>query len=302
MKCDQRQDQLLAYAAAALDGAELVELEAHLSGGCDACTRQLAEARDVVASVALSVSRQAPPASIKTTLMRRIDREDQLQGVAASRGNGEAGSMSMKGRPSIRPALLAASVAAVITALSMAVPLRQAHLRNNDLNKQLTSARNQVQDATTARMLLDREIELLTAAVADRDRLIGALRDREQLQMAALLESPSLAVVPLAGQADTNPTATGRLLVDPASKTWAFVGGGLKPLPQGRTYQLWLVTADERKIPMGTFDPGADGTGTLSDKIPDGLGTVLLAAVTDEPAGGVPQPTGQFQLIGKFGG
>ena len=72
----------------------------------------------------------------------------------------------------------------------------------------------------------------------------------------------------------------------------------MKPAPEGKTYELWFVTAAEEKIPAGTFDVGASGEATLLVEIPEGIGTLVLAAVTDEPAGGSPQPTGSFQVLG----
>ena len=75
----------------------------------------------------------------------------------------------------------------------------------------------------------------------------------------------------------------------------------MKPTEAGRTYELWFVTADQRKVPAATFDVGADGDASLVVKPPKELGAIALAAVTEEPSGGVPQPTGAILLVGKLG-
>ncbi len=43
-----------------------------------------------------------------------------------------------------------------------------------------------------------------------------------------------------------------------------FVAGGLKPLPAGKTYELWLVpAAGQAPIPAGMFQPDADASATV---------------------------------------
>jgi hypothetical protein len=82
---------------------------------------------------------------------------------------------------------------------------------------------------------------------------------------------------------------------DHATNKWTFVARDL-PLPAaGRTYQLWLVTS-KAKISAGTFSPRPDGAAEVEATYalaPDSLAAI---AVTDEPAGGVPQPTGALVI------
>ena len=42
------------------------------------------------------------------------------------------------------------------------------------------------------------------------------------------------------------------------------------------------------------------GEATLLLDVPESAGALGLAAVTDEPAGGVKQPTGEIQLLGEL--
>ena len=71
----------------------------------------------------------------------------------------------------------------------------------------------------------------------------------------------------------------------------------LPPAPAGRTYQLWAI-AQGKPVSLGVFNTAADGRLTAAMAVPPGL-TFELTAVTEEPAGGSPQPTQQPFLIGK---
>jgi anti-sigma-K factor RskA len=113
-----------------------------------------------------------------------------------------------------------------------------------------------------------------------------------------MLRSPEVQVVPLRGGAQ--PGAAGRLFFDRAAGRWYLHASGLAPAGAGKTYELWFIDAEQRKIPAGTYDVDAAGQATIEVAVPKDAGTLALAAVTDEPAGGVPQPTGQIQLVGEL--
>jgi len=61
---------------------------------------------------------------------------------------------------------------------------------------------------------------------------------------------------------------------------------GLKPLPSGRVYELWLQAPDESLAPAGLFS-AADGEVVMRGDATDAIG----AGVTEEPSGGSPAPT-----------
>ncbi len=73
----------------------------------------------------------------------------------------------------------------------------------------------------------------------------------------------------------------------------------MKPPPPGREFELWFITPEQKKVPAGTFGVDVDGKAELVVQMPADLGPVALAAITDEPLGGSPQPTGAIQLAGK---
>lgn len=75
----------------------------------------------------------------------------------------------------------------------------------------------------------------------------------------------------------------------------------LPPAPAGRTYQLWAIRKGEAPVSLGTFNPPPNGGAVVTVRMPAGL-RPDLSAVTEEPAGGSPQPTRQPFLVGSWRG
>ncbi len=74
----------------------------------------------------------------------------------------------------------------------------------------------------------------------------------------------------------------------------------LPTLPSGRAYQLWFIPKKGQPIASVTFNAEATGHALVQD-IPMPPGTELTAAaVTEEPAGGSPQPTSAIILSGAM--
>ena len=72
----------------------------------------------------------------------------------------------------------------------------------------------------------------------------------------------------------------------------------LPPAPQGRTYQLWGIAKTGAPVSLGTFNTSPTGEGRHVSTAPSGL-TIAVGAVTEEPAGGSPQPTSTPFLVGQ---
>jgi anti-sigma-K factor RskA len=80
---------------------------------------------------------------------------------------------------------------------------------------------------------------------------------------------------------------------------WFVVGSGLKRM-RGKDLQFWFITDEGRKVPSQMLDVHDDGCGMLVVTVPSDLHGIVAAAITDEPRGGSPQPTGQVQLLAKL--
>lgn len=141
---------------------------------------------------------------------------------------------------------------------------------------------------------MQERIAVLTKTI---DGLKSDLADA--LQSARLWQSPTVDFVKLAG-GEPQPDAWGRIAWDMAHRTCEVHVFDMQPTGAGKTYELWLITSDGKKYPAGTFDVDETGYGELLAEIPANLDKVDRATVTDEPAGGAPQPTGSIQLFARI--
>jgi len=114
---------------------------------------------------------------------------------------------------------------------------------------------------------------------------------------ARLVDSSHVQLVSLGG-GEPQPHASGRIFWDRQSDKWHVVVFDLKPPAAGKEYELWFITPEQKKVPAGMFTVDRNGSGSIDVKLPANIGPIALAAVTDEPIGGVAQPTGSIQLAG----
>ena len=94
-----------------------------------------------------------------------------------------------------------------------------------------------------------------------------------------------------------SPGAAGSTYVNPRAHEALFYAFGLPRLPDRKTYQLWFIAAG-KPVSAGTFavDPRGDASVQV-DRVTDPR-QIQAWAVTVEPLGGVPQPTGAMVLKG----
>ena len=73
--------------------------------------------------------------------------------------------------------------------------------------------------------------------------------------------------------------------------------GWIAPSPDDKSYQLWVVPMEGKPISAGVFNPATSDTAHWMAKVPEGIAPKMFA-ITLEPAGGMPQPTGPMVLVG----
>jgi anti-sigma-K factor RskA len=106
--------------------------------------------------------------------------------------------------------------------------------------------------------------------------------------------------VSLAGT-DRPPTA--RVFWNHAKRQFIVLAFDLPAAPPGRTYQLWAIANGKAPMSMGTFNTNAQGrvyTVLPVDAQITSLGFVDNCGLTEEPAGGSPQPTETPRLLGAW--
>jgi anti-sigma-K factor RskA len=128
-------------------------------------------------------------------------------------------------------------------------------------------------------------------------RQMGDLQARfNQTQAtASVLAAPDLARIDLQGQS-VAPDARARALWS-RSRGLVFTAANLPPAPAGKAYQVWVVTA-QMPVSAGLLTTNPMGDGTQYYYTPPDIAPPVAVAVTLEPAGGVPAPTGERYLIG----
>ena len=133
----------------------------------------------------------------------------------------------------------------------------------------------------------------------DLQRETATLRDELARQQAvlAIVRDPSTQSVALAGLAPS-PGARGRMLWHERAGG-LFVAEGLPPAPEGKAYQLWAIAGSAPPVSAGVFLVTTDGKGSVRVPPLPGVARVDVFAVTLEPAGGLPAPSGAMYLAGK---
>jgi anti-sigma-K factor RskA len=250
------------YLVGALTPGERQEFEAHLET-CAVCQGEIGSMRPAVDALLLAVPSRVPPIDLRRRVLRDVA---DLPSAADSE--------PQKPRPTgLAWIPLAASL---LAALALGLYAWQLRSRVQNLETRLALAMEQAASA-------QREILGLRQA---------ALEARSTL---AVLAAPDLARIELAGQ-PAAPQARARAFWS-RSRGLVLTASNLPPPPPGRVYQLWVVTAD-RPISAGLLEPNASGDVTATIQTPADLPTPVAMAVTLEPAGGVPLPTGERYLLG----
>lgn len=256
-----------AYALDALDAAERDRFQAHLAG-CERCQAALAESLRVLTALGSSVA----PVPLPPALKARVIAHAIASAPRSASQPASSRQSAMRQMPATPAWLALAAAVLVVVAGAYAWSLRT----------QLASVRETMTEADARAAQLRTELLTLRSDSARLSRMIDVLSASDVVR------------VDLAGQSDA-PSATGRAFWSSA-RGLVFSAERLPALPSGRVYQLWLVTKTS-PLSAGLLAPDAAGSATLIASLP-GAANAVAVAVTIEPAGGVPSPTGPKVLVG----
>jgi anti-sigma-K factor RskA len=147
----------------------------------------------------------------------------------------------------------------------------------------------------------------LAAEAARGEALMEALTDRAAVRVSLQTPAQSLAQTAAQGLGQSHrparpPEPTGRAIYVPDKGTLLFTASNLEPLPQDKTYELWLIPGDGRDpIPAGLFQPDARGNASVVlPQLPKGVAAKAFG-VTIEEVGGAEKPTLPILLAGAAG-
>jgi hypothetical protein len=106
--------------------------------------------------------------------------------------------------------------------------------------------------------------------------------------------SPRTRIIAMIGV--ETPQANAKVVWDTNAQQWAIYIFDLPAPPSDKDYQLWYVTKTAN-ISAAVFRTDEQGRTVLKLTLPpDALADLAATAVTLEPRGGSPQPTGKFYL------
>ena len=139
--------------------------------------------------------------------------------------------------------------------------------------------------------------ELRSQAMQMAASLDSAKRDlaRRDLRV-RVLESEDIKVLSLGGK-DPQPSARARVFWSEGAKRGILLAGNLAALSPDKQYELWVFDKG-KPVPAGVFDVDASGRALMESPDLSAISAAQNFAVTIEPRGGVPQPTGPIVLIG----
>jgi anti-sigma-K factor RskA len=263
---DEWRDQAACYVLGALTPDERHAFESHLAT-CAECAAEVRALTGIPHALAQVVPQFDPPPALRRRVLSAI-------GSAAHTPPLEAAP-----RGTFMPWLAAA--AALIIAVGAAGYAVQLRTRIGDLEQRLRVALARA-DAS------DR-------LVADARRTAGEAETR-----LALLTAPDVMRVDLGGQAPA-PRASGRAYWS-RSRGLLFTAADLPALGPGRVYQLWILNGTAPPISNAwLLRPDAAGRIAVVFDTPVDVPRPTGLAVSIEPEGGVPSPTGALYLVGLAG-
>ena len=252
-----------AYVLGSFDPDERTSFEAHLSG-CDECAAEVRTLQRVVVALARGVPQRTPRPELRQRTLESLGTAQRTPSAAPREGRARS---------------WLPLAAMIVLTLGVGVYAARLQTRVADLETRLEQA-------------------LVQAFAADR-AVADARRVSAELQSAmGVLAAPDLVRIDLAGQS-TAPQASARALWSRA-RGMVFTASNLPPLPAGRVYQVWVVTGPA-PVSAGLLTPDTSGGGLTFFSTPPDIPPPTAVAVTLEPAGGVPAPTGDFYLVGMPG-
>lgn len=262
-----------AYALDALEGDELAFFDRHLEG-CADCRAEVDAYSEALGALHAGVAEE-PPASLRSAVLDEVARTPQEQRTPpAGQPPATAGPVG-GGRRRLIAVAAALAILAVGTTAS-AVVLWQENARLAEIAQE-ESARADQQTALAEEQ----------SALAEEQSAVA----EEQRELARLLAGGSQAELEGEG------TGSARFVWDAATDEGVLVADGFAQPDADEAYQLWVIADDEPQS-AGLFTTADDGSATFPAEA--SLEGAQAVAITIEPEGGSPAPTGDILYVGDL--
>jgi anti-sigma-K factor RskA len=263
------------FVIGALDEKTAQEVEASLHSATAEQQRVIAQWRDVATLLPQALSLQSPPDHVRERLLNRIAEETRQTpieiAVEESTSEESAGRAEEKVLSFVQPRRAESMPARwMLIAATALLALTSGYLfkRNSDLARERDNVARESDD-------LSKEMAMWRRQVDD-------------------IVSPTTRIIAMVGE--ETPQANAKVVWDTNARQWAIYIFDLPAPPSDKDYQLWYVTKNA-KISAAVFRTDEQGRTVLKlTPPPDALAALVATAVTLEPRGGSPQPTGKFYL------
>jgi anti-sigma-K factor RskA len=274
---DALNDQVELYVLGVLTPPERAQFERHLAL-CADCAAAVSALREVTIALALAAPPASPSSRVRERLLASLPGHERR--AAHASGRVAAAPDGRDRLPPSSPALAPWLAMAATAVLAVGLALYAAQLR-----QRINTLETRLREATLRAEASDRQMAEARHAAADAQSTV------------MVLAAPDLTRVDLAGQ-PVAPSARARAFWS-RSRGLVFTASDLPPLPAGRVYQLWIV-GQGAPVSAGLLTPDADGRAYGLFDAAQTVQKPVAFAVTIEPAGGAPAPTGDKYLVGAI--
>lgn len=337
MTHEELEEAVPLYAAGALERSERQALEAHLLSGCVSCHTALKEFQSVAAILPFGLSSTPPPRALKAQIMAARTptaiAEDTSEKVdpKPSLEPGEWMNHLFPPESASSPWsfgwVLGFAALAILTAggylawtsytqnVTGTAAIQQLQAASEDQTKKVAALQQQLEERERTIAQMKEELQQRTTDSTElKDQLIQREAELEDLkfqfaarggmpanrepedELAALLRVPNAKIVSLNGS-DMAKQASGMLVYDARTKKAWLYAMNLPECPNGTTYQLWAI--NDKPVSVGTFHMDSGETAhLLVSRVPEFSKTKKFA-VSLEPSGGRPTPTGSIYLVSQ---
>ena len=146
-------------------------------------------------------------------------------------------------------------------------------------------------------------ISVLQSELENQNQLLTQLESEleRKSELLAILESREVNLILMAGL-ETSPDGYGKIIWDPENERALLQVANLPEPSEDNDYQLWLIKDEQDPVSAGVFSFEQTSTDLFYridrlEERPSDISNTF--AVTLEPKGGMPQPTGDMYLLGQ---